>query len=295
MAGSSTVRKGQGYRVRDGRLFGPFTSKGIPLRAVHDAVEWIAWSADADGRFRSGEMKKDLGIPQSHVATILGALSSIGAVELASRRMGYAATDDDPDGWVGALTAALAPAAARVQSAAELPKSRPCAEPEPVDGVRDASGEPDHDTELAHDPAAGQGAAEPSDSEPCDEPGPVDTWDESGISCYEPRVADLAAAMRPDSRGRDIAFRCWIGEVRAYLFLRPEGDGMRLLGMAKQLTPSHAGGPAWFEGSYDGHGIGFDDEGKLRRFSSARKRGLVIRGPFRKEATATSRAPQPVS
>ena len=248
MAGNSAMRQGRDFCVRDGRLFGPFMSRGIPLLKVRDAIEWIAWSADGEYSFRSGDMKKELGIPQSHVSTILGALSSIGAVVLASRRMGYAVTDDDPDGWVCALTTALASS----QSAAESHGSEPCEEPEPV----------------------------------------CDAWDESGISCYEPRVADLAAAMRLDSRGRDVAFRCWIGEVRAYLFLRPEGDGVHLLGMAKQRTPAHAGGPAWFEGSYDGIGIGFDDEGKLRRFSSAREHGLVIRGPL---APVPGSAPQPRS
>ena len=248
MAGSSTVRKGQGYRVRDGRLFGPFTSKGVPLRAVHDAVEWIAWSADADGRFRSGEMRERLGIPQSHVATILGALSSIGAVELASRRMGYAVTDDDPDGWVGALTAALAPAAARVQSAAEPPRSRPCDEPGPVD----------------------------------------DAWCSSGFPSHETRLLDIIASMKPDTKGRDIAVRCRIDGADAYCLLRQGDSHMEVVGLAKKSSLNR-NGKVWFEGNYDGHGIGFDDEGKLRHFSSARKHGLVVRGSFREEA------PQPVS
>ena len=248
MAGSSAVRQGQGYRVRDGQLFGPFTSKGIPLRAVRDAVEWIAWSADVDGHFRSGEMRGRLGIPQSHVATILGALSSIGAVELASRRMGYAVTDDDPDGWVGALTAAFAPAAVAGQSAAESPGSRPCAEPEPVD----------------------------------------DAWCGSGIPSHETRLLDAIATMKPDIKGRDVAVRCRIDGADAYCILRQGDRHMEVVGLAKK-SALNRNGKVWFEGNYDGHGIGFDDEGKLRHFSSARKHGLVVRGSFREEA------PQPVS
>ena len=242
------MRQGRDFCVRDGRLFGPFMSRGIPLLKVRDAIEWIAWSADGEYSFRSGDMKKELGIPQSHVSTILGALSSIGAVVLASRRMGYAVTDDDPDGWVCALTAAFAPAAVAGQSAAESPGSRPCAEPDPVD----------------------------------------DAWCGSGIPSHETRLLDAIATMKPDIKGRDVAVRCRIDGADAYCILRQGDRHMEVVGLAKK-SALNRNGKVWFEGNYDGHGIGFDDEGKLRHFSSARKHGLVVRGSFREEA------PQPVS
>lgn len=223
------------FYIKNGQLFGPLSHRGIPVTVLRDAIEWIAWSADGDGAFRSGEMREDMGIPRNQASTILGALSSIGAVSFVSRRMGYAVTDDDADGWIGSLT--IEPPTD--QNAAETPVIEPCGKPEPA----------------------------------------YDAWDESGVSCYEPRVADLAAIMRVDSMGRDIAVRCWIGEARAYLFLRPEGNRMRLLGMAKQSELERAE-KACFEGGYDGDALCFDDESKLRNSPSAKRHGLVIRGPY---------------
>lgn len=233
------------FYIKNGRLFGPYTSKEIPLREVRDAVEWIAWSADADGRFRSGEMRERLGIPQSHVATILGALSSIGAVGLVSRRMGYAVTDDDPDGWVGALTFAFDPTAVAGQNDAESPDSRPCAEFEP---------------------------------DPFD-----DAWCSSGFPNHETRLLDTIAAMKPDVNGRDVALRCRIDGADAYCILRQGDSHMEIVGLAKK-SALNRNGKVWFEGNYDGHGIGFDDEGKLKHASSAKSHGLVFRGPYQPTA-----------
>ena len=37
------------FYVSNGQLFGPLAHRGIPVSMLHDAIEWIAWSADGDG------------------------------------------------------------------------------------------------------------------------------------------------------------------------------------------------------------------------------------------------------
>lgn len=92
------------FYIRNGQLFGPLSHRGIPVSVLRDAIEWIAWAADGDGAFHSGEMREDMGIPRNQASTILGALSSIGAVDFVSRRMGFSVTDDSPDGWINSLS-----------------------------------------------------------------------------------------------------------------------------------------------------------------------------------------------
>ena len=219
------------FYIKNGQLFGPLSHRGIPVALLRDAIEWIAVSADGDGAFRSGEMREDMGIPRNQASTILGALSSIGAVSFVSRRMGYAVTDDDPDAWAAALSAGNQLDGSVAQ--------QPCCEHDPVD----------------------------------------DAWCSSGFPSHETRLLDIIASMKPDIKGRDVAVRCRIDGADAYCILRQGDSHMEVVGLAKKSS-LNCNGKAWFAGNYDGHGIGFDDEGKLRHASSAKKHGLVFRGPY---------------
>lgn len=222
--------QGKDFYIKNGQLFGPLAHRGVPVAVLRDAIEWIAWSADGNGAFRSGEMQEDMGIPRNQASTILGALSSIGAVSFVSRRMGYAVTDDDPDAWAAALSAGNQLDGSAAQ--------QPCCEHDPVD----------------------------------------DAWCSSGFPSHETRLLDIIASMKPDIKGRDVAVRCRIDGADAYCILRQGDSHMEVVGLAKKSSLNR-NGKVWFEGNYDGHGIGFDDEGKLRHASSAKKHGLVFRGP----------------